>query len=333
MHFYYLILLSIYIPLINYGQNIIKISESVSSDSSFYHIARIMPNEYWIGGEFGIMKRIDTLGNMENINYPNLGYDILKIERVNDFVLIATSNGIIYKYCLNKKVFTTHYFVDLKGKCIYDFISLDNGTIMLCGGNSGIAKARKKIPRGFIASTSLELSNLNIEWKNCRMFPWSMLPTSDSTILAVAFNGFSSKTLLKSNGKWKSVGVIKGLIHQIIGKDSIIYYVGTKNIKYWKDGIWASSNDKNKQNISVNTGCIWSIKSLNNIFLGVTNSGEIIFFDPVTNRIIHKFKVAENLNIYELEIINKEKIIVVGHAKSVYIVDLSSLNTLIEKGE
>ena len=88
-----------------FGQSVNVVLRGSKSDSSFYHLAKIKNNEFWAGGKYGILRSIDTLGNVSGIPFPNEGHDILKIERVKNHVFILTSNSVVFKYDIEKDTF------------------------------------------------------------------------------------------------------------------------------------------------------------------------------------------------------------------------------------
>lgn len=304
-----------------FGQKIQLIHQGIESDSSFYHIAKISDNEFWIGGEYGILKRIDSTGNLTKIDFPNEGLDILKIERVQDYVFIITSDAIIYRYNLKKESFLKKEFPKFKNKCFYDMIALANGDLLVCGGASGIAKAKRKMPKGFIATIDQDLNEINVVWKNKRKFVWSLLQTEDQNVLAATFNGISTKILGSKDLKsWNKKVKIKGLIHEITDIKNEVWYCGSKNIRFRKHGIIGQAHKGESRNIIKDTGCLWSLKSVGGKIIAATQSGELLILenkDSDTERIT----IPKATTLYEIEKISNTKILVVGHGKSIFIVD------------
>ena len=88
-----------------YGQKIQILSQGYHTDSSFYSVQKINENEYWVAGENGILKKIDSLGNMSRLNLPVEKIDILKIIMTNNYVFLTTANSIIYRYDIDRGVF------------------------------------------------------------------------------------------------------------------------------------------------------------------------------------------------------------------------------------
>jgi hypothetical protein len=142
------------------AQSITTIFHGTSRDSSFYHIEKINNNEFWVGGEYGILISIDTLGNFKNISYPNEGNSILKIVKFHNSVFIAAEHGIFYCYCFTDKKWAKYQFNKLKNKTAYDFIIDGNGKIVFCGGNYIVGRGGKAFPKGFVAETDTSFSSI-----------------------------------------------------------------------------------------------------------------------------------------------------------------------------
>jgi hypothetical protein len=314
-----LLILALLLSLNSYSQKIQVVSEGLESDSSFYHVAKIADNEYWAGGEYGILKRIDSLGNVSLIDYPTEGKAILKIERVNNYVFVATDDAIIYRYDLTKKTFLKKIFPAFKNRCFYDFIPLKNGELLLCGGTSGISKGEKKIPHGFIAVVDQDLNDISVVWKCYRKFVWSLLELDNGQVMAATFNGFNTKILSSIDiQNWKKDTKVKGLVHELAIIDNEFLYSGTRSIKFNKNGILGL---KNKNNIQTNgTGCLWSMDILKGSFLTVTDNGKVLFIDK-KSLTTKQIDTPTPYAIYDIVKISESKILVVGHAKAMFIVD------------
>lgn len=302
------------------GQKIQMIHQGVDSDSSFYNVEKINDNEFWAGGEYGILKKIDTLGNISSINLPNEGIDILKIIKVKKYVFITTADAVIYRYDISKKTFIKREFPKFKNKCFYDIIKLKNGKLLLCGGSTGIAIAKKKIPNGFIATIDEDLNNIVVVWKKKMKFVWSLLESENGGVLAVTFNGLNTE-LIKSDDLilWKKRTRIKGLVHEITSIDDNLWYCGAKNIQYKKDGIIGSGDSERKR--LKNTGCLWSISEADSGIIAVTQSGELLRIDKVNNDIEY-IKTPKTSTLYGFKLISKYKILVVGRGNTLFIVDI-----------
>jgi len=302
-----------------FGQKIHVISQGIESDSSFYHIEKINENEFWAVGEYGIIKKIDSLGNMSSQSFPNEGLNILKIIKKENYIFIITDNALIYRYDILNKIFIKKTFPNFKNKCFYDIIALQNGKLMVCGGTSGISKGEKKIPNGFIAILDYDLEEITIVWRNYRKFVWSLLELENGNILASTFNGLNTRIIKTENYiDWKKDTKIKGLVHEIRFFDNNIWYVGARNIHFKENGIIGMTNQK--QLLLNKTGCLWSMELINGKIIGVTANCNLTIFDKNKNE-IEQIKNLSPYPFYDIEKISESKIIIVGHGKSIYIID------------
>ena len=293
----------------------------IESDSSFYHVKKISNNEFWAGGEYGILKKIDSLGNVSSLNFPNDGIDILKIERIHNYVFIITANAVIYRYDIEKKAFLKKEFPMFKNKCFYDLIELKNGKLLVCGGASGIAKGKRKIPKGFIATIDQDLKEINVVWKSNRKFVWSLSEFENQKILAATFNGLNTQIIKSENLKyWQKDIKIKGLVHEIALFDNQIWYCGTKNIHFKKNGIIGKATKGQKQKILYKTGCLWSLDIMDGKIITVTQNCELLQMNKKSNE-IEQIKIPKISTLYDIEKISESKILVVGHGKTAYIIN------------
>ena len=250
-----------------------------------------------------------------------MGLDILKIQRVENYIFIITSNAVIYRYDIEKKTFLKKEFPAFKNKCFYDLIQIKNGALLVCGGTSGIAKGEKKIPKGFIATIDLDLTEINIVWRSIRKFVWSLSELENHNILAVTFNGLNSRIIESENSnRWKKHINIKGLIHEIALFDNLLWYCGSKNIHFKEDGIIGQATKGQEQRIVNKTGCLWSLDTMNDKIITVSQSGELLRVDKTDNEIEY-IKTPKTFTIYDIEKISESKMLVVGHGKTAYIID------------
>tara|TARA_B110000483_G_scaffold230485_1_gene295741 strand:+ start:2134 stop:3099 length:966 start_codon:yes stop_codon:yes gene_type:complete len=301
------------------GQNVKMIHKGLESDSSFYHIEKVNDNEFWAGGEYGILKKIDTLGNVSSLNFPNEGIDILKIKKVKEYVFITTANAIIYRYDIKKKTFIIKTFPEFNGKCFYDLIELKNGELLLCGGTTEIAIAKKKIPNGFIAILDEDLNYIEVVWKNKMKFVWSLLASEHGGVSAVTFNGINTEIIKSEDLKsWEKDIKIKGLVHEITAIDNQLWYCGAKNIHFKRDGI--IGNRSNGQKKLKNTGCLWSLNTVGSKIIAATQSGELLRVDKMSNEIEY-IETQKTSTIYGFEIISEYKILVVGSGNTLFLMN------------
>jgi hypothetical protein len=290
-------------------------------DSSYYDIYKVAQNEIWLGGEYGILKRIVADNKIEVIKIPNNGANILKIIRDREYVYIAADKGTIYKYNLENKQCIRKEFAGFEKKCFYD-IAIDNvGNLLVCGGNSGIARGKKVIPQGFIVEIKADLMETpKIVWQNKRKFVWALIKDNSETINASIFNGKNSTIycLNKEGNNWSKKYKIKGLIHGLSEVNGEIYYAGSATINYRKAGIWGKINSVNEHHKLEGSGLICNIFSKQSDVYGFTQQGKLIQLN--TNELIcaSEFKYP----FYEAIVGVDDNIYLVGHGKLIYQVKL-----------
>lgn len=290
-------------------------------DSSYYDIYKVAENEIWLGGEYGILKRIIANNKIETIDIPNNGANILKIIRDGKYVYVAADKGTIYKYNLENKECIRKEYPEFKSKCFYDIALSEKGNLLVCGGNSRIARGKKAIPNGYIASIDSSLNfSPEIVWKNKKKFVWALIKDSSEKIFASIFNGLNSSiyTLEKENNKWNKTQKIKGLVHGLSDVNGKIYYAGSASIKYHKTGIWGEINNSPKHYRIKNCGLICNIVENKNELFGLTQQGKLIRLN--TNQVVCESQLK--YPFYEALQVNENTIYLVGHGKLVYQVKL-----------
>ncbi len=294
------------------------ISASNNSDSSLYDICKLNSNEFWICGEHGILKTIDSSGNIGTISYNNEGKSFYKMVKFADYIYIAADKGTIYKFnTLKHKVDKIYSFQKYKEHSFYDLILLNNGKLVACGGKSKIVKTHLAIPSGFILEIDTAFSGkTKALWKNKFNFVWSLTQDS-SNIYASTFNGKSSKILIKHNnkGNFKKEYKIKALIHKIIAYQDTIWLLGSKNIHFYNDGIIGNIyNDSVHLTTISGKGCIWSLIFDNNSKFAFANNGSILFNQSLN-------WICSDLNshraIYAATRLNNRSIVMIGNGKTI----------------
>jgi hypothetical protein len=301
-----------------YSQKLEFISSSNTSDSSFYDICKLTENEFWIGGEHGILKTIDSSANINSIIYNNQGNGIYKMLKAGNYLYIAADNGTLYKFNLNnrklEKVFTSNKY---KNRCFYDLILLKNGKLLVCGGKSEILKAKLTLPLGFVLEVDTSFNGkTQILWKSKFNFVWS-LAQNDEKIYASVFNGKYSKILIaeKPREKFKKKYKIKALVHKIILQQDTLWLLGSENIHFRDDGIIGKLyNDSVNITTISGKGCVWSMLFLDDLKLAFTNNGTILY-KKSGNWI--PYNLNPQRTIYATKQISKNSILMVGNGKTV----------------
>ena len=98
---------------------LIHLEPASSHDSSYYDIRKMNDGSIWLGGEYGILKKINK-GNVSSIPYPNNGSHILKIIENENVIYMACDKGTIYR--LNKETgdAKVKVYKRFRKKCFYD---------------------------------------------------------------------------------------------------------------------------------------------------------------------------------------------------------------------
>lgn len=303
------------------GQQFKILSTGDYSDSSFYHIEKIDVNEFWICGEFGILKKLDTLGNLSTIPFQSNGEHLLKIIGWKDFVFLSGDNGGLYRYNRKDKTWLIKKPKHFENRCFYDFTITEEGEMILCGGTRAIAKGRKKIPNGFIAVCDTGFQNIKKVWSHYRKFCFSVSNQFEGNYQALVYNGLSSRIMESSNGKkWKKKNKIKGLVHDVIAFENSLVICGAKNIHYKEDGMIAVVYPQKSTQIIPASGCIWRLEKFRNQLLGISRSGEMAVFNPLNEK-WKSIPLPQAFSIYDAEVFSNQKLILVGHGKKIFMAD------------
>ena len=316
--FFAILLLNISPFLFGQINTTINISNK-NNDSSFYSICQINNNEFWIGGENGILFRCDSNANISRSNLNTEGCTILKMVKQDPFVFMITDSQVIFRYHLPSSKLEKFTMSGFRKKCFYDIALLPDGKIILCGGNKQVARVKKCIPYGFIAETDTSLNQLKITWKNARKFVWS-LAYERNTIYASTFNGINSRVIQKNiNGKWERKTKFKGIAYRIYSDDNRISAMGSENMKFRKNGI---IYEKANTQVIQSSGCIWNRKCDDQKTYFVSNNGDLIRQDKAQNT-IEKTSISKGISFYDLEKIASNKWMIVGHGKTILFRDLN----------
>ena len=297
------------------------------SDSSFYDIARIDQNRFWAGGENGILKEINQEGIVTDIPLPYRDINILKIVRSGDYVFLAADKGTIIRYDLNTgKVIRSNFSKKFQKKCFYDMLALEDGTLIVAGGNQKIAKAGKSIPHGFIARLDPQLAfDPEISWEHPLFFAWSILePQNDLSgeYFAVVYNGIHSTLLSSANEgqSWQKKQNIKGLVHDISWRDDRIWLAGSKNFFFHKNG-WIRDMT-GEEVFFVQEGCIWSMLTVGEATYALAYNGALISLDMANQTYGSKDRPSQT-PLYEAVAIDGERALIAGHGRQLYLLDTS----------
>jgi len=274
--------------------------------------------DIWLGGEFGVLKRMRKDGSIQSIAFPNNGSNILKFFRIGHFLYIAADHGTIYKFNLLTEHFSKTEFPNFKNRCFYDLTYNNAGKLIVCGGSSGIGRGKMRIPMGFVASIDTSLSQEpDVIWRNSRKFVWALSPEGDQGFAAAIFNGTRSTIYHFSDANKDSIskGIkVKGLIHALSSIDGRLVYSGCKSIQYHKNGIWGFEDDRSSYRKIDKAGIICNVIKLNDKLYGFTQQGSLLELSYVSNAII--YQAPNSSAFYEALAMNKQTLLLAGHGKS-----------------
>lgn len=307
-----------------HAQKVDALYQGSDIDSSYYDIYQVAENDIWIGGEYGVLKRLKQDGSLSNISIPNNGSNILKFLRLGDFVYISADHGTIYKYNLKDSTCTKTEFPAFRHRCFYD-LSYDNqGHLVVCGGSSGIGRGKKRIPNGFIATIDTSLAQQpQVIWKNTRKFVWALANEGESGFAAAVFNGVST-TIYHHNPNQSADLVkgrkVKGLIHALKSIDGQMAYSGCRSIRYHRSGIWGFENNPNSHTVVKNAGIICNLVQIKGRIYGFSQQG--ILYALNGNEAEEMLQASNASAFYEALLVGSETLYIAGHGKSLIKVTL-----------
>lgn len=310
--------------LFSQAQEISTIQPGGYSDSSYYDIARIDVNEFWVGGENGILTCLDTLGNISHLNLPLKGRDILKIVPAGNYVYVATDQGTIFRYNRPKdKWIYSDYSDQGFGKLtFYDMVLTKNGTVVVSGGHNKIAQGKVSLPRGFVATIDEELLGTpSIVWKHALMFGFTLeYDEKEDEVFFAAFNGINSQLFssVDEAHSFQREGTIPGLVHHLELHEGEMWYSGAKNFRYSRVGIAGKVGEKPFE--MAGEGCIWSLMPLGDEMFCLAFNGAVVGTTEEFDA--YSFKVRPSMtSLYESAAISSTKAFIVGHGRTILLIE------------
>jgi len=307
------------------GQAVQQLQQATDSDSSYYDIYRLSSGDVWVAGEYGVLKSINKKGEVSEINYPNNGSNLLKLLQLGDFVFMAADNGTIYRYHLPTQNWIVKEFRTFSNRCFYDICEGSPGTIVVCGGSSGVAVGKRLIPNGFIAYIDTSFSSEPvISWKNTRKFVWALLKQENGKILASVFNGISTHLYEASDSTFDfaSLKKIPGLIHGLTEMNGKVYYSGCRSVNSNTTGIWGILGEGNATNSIPNSGFIYNLVMQNDKLYGFSQKGFLYQLEP--GKAVPLFKTDQGFAFYEALPVDQNALLLAGHGKSLIRLDLGN---------
>jgi WD40 repeat protein len=317
-------LLLLVAPLLSVAQQIESIYAGLDTDSSYYDIYQVAENDVWIGGEYGVIKRLRSDGTLEAIDIPNNGANILKFLQLGNYIYISADRGTIYKYNLKTSTCTRTEFKGFERRCFYDLAYDNNGNLVVCGGSSGIGKGKKRIPNGFIATIDTSLTEEPvIVWKNALKFVWSLAAHPDGGMAAAVFNGYRSQIYHADleQLEWNARTKVRGLIHALQVIDGKLAYSGCRSIQYHKTGIWGFEQDAASYTQIKGAGIICNLLQMSNGIYGFSSQGLVYQLD--SNESCPVYQTGDGFALYEALPQSDDCILLVGHGKSALKLQLS----------
>lgn len=294
------------------------------SDSSYYDIARIDANEFWAGGENGILTCLDTLGNISHLNLPLRNRDILKIVPAGNYVYVATDQGTIFRYnrVRDKWIYSDYSDQGFGKLTFYDMVLTKNGTVVVSGGHNKIAQGKVSVPRGFVATIDEELlGNPVIVWSHALMFAFTLeYNETDDEVFFAAFNGVNSQLFSSIDGvrTFQRRNTIPGLIHHLQLHNGEMWYSGAKSFRYSRVGIAGKVGEKPLE--MVGEGCVWSLMPLGNQMYCLAFNGAIVA--PTADFEAYSFKVRPSMtSLYEAASISDTKVFIIGHGRTIMLIE------------
>lgn len=319
-----MILLTLGVSACAYAQVIHSIQSGDHPDSSYYDIARIDENEFWVGGENGILTCLDSLGNVSHMQLPVRGRDILKIVPSGQYVYLAADQGTIFRY---NRLRDTWIYTDFSdqgfGKLtFYDLVVMKSGRLVLSGGHNRIAQGQVAIPRGFVATLDEELLGApQIVWRHALMFPFALeYDEAEDEVFVAAFNGINSQLFSSVDGAetFQRRNTIPGLVHDLLWHQNEMWYSGAKGVRYTKTGLAGKVDDKPIE--MEGEGCIWSLLPMGDQMYSLAYNGAIVAANEEFDS--YDFKIRPSTtSLYEAAAISATKAYIIGHGRTILMIE------------
>ncbi|WP_435357266.1 WD40/YVTN/BNR-like repeat-containing protein [Emticicia sp. SJ17W-69] len=289
------------------------------SDSSYYDIVPV-GDKFWIGGKYGTLKLIDSVGSLSNISYPSENVDIYKIDHLDEQTLILGGDkGVIYKHNLISKTWETIKIKGYEKACFYNLTVVNDSTAFICGGKSSIAHSEKTVPFGFILKTV----DRGLTWKRVYHNAFKM-------VWCVKYNPFNKKVYALmytpnrthlysfSQEKWQK--------EQKLG-NSIFHEIQFENEKdFVTMGGWMGKNGRihhNNQKLTIpKSGLIWGRVSNGQYDIYSACDGKIVLGDKSGNYKVFGEKLNKAFNIYETVFTSPTTAIAIGSARTILLIKI-----------
>lgn len=313
------------IVTIIHAQNYRMLSNSYHQDSSIYAVTQIRESAFWMGGENGYIKEVNSQGDISDLNFSLQGMDVYRMIADEKAVYIVGSGPSLCIY--NKESQTLKKFTfnkELKKRCFYDIILLPDNKIMLCGGNQAIAHAGKVIPIGFIAvcDRSNPEDSFKVLLKRKLKFTFTLESNPQThELFASTFNGLHSSIFRSIDGgeNWVKVYRVKGIIHDLqFDNEGKLWFAGTPNLNYQNNGMFGYIKDDEIHKITTNSGCLWKLCEIDETFYAASLNGSLMKISK--NDMTYTVeKTSMQGALYTMANFANNSLIICGHGKSVCI--------------
>lgn len=303
------------------SQSFQLIHKGKSRQSSLYDICKVSDNEYWIGGKAGTLLIMDSIGNRTEIKMTETTGHILRILSNEDYVFLSTSEGFIYRYDRANQTFSLYDLFSKRNLCIYDMIMMKGNTLLIAGGAKKIASGHPAYPRGFIYL--LDINNdpvMKTVWSNPNAFVFT-LARHQNEIVASAFQipAFRSALIYSSDEglSWQKRSSVKGMISAFASVGDELYYSGSPNIHYYKNGMYGSVTNPDFRVESKGSGCFHNIITDDDRLYLSNYKGGIESLN-LYDKSIEKLYLRNSNPLYRMIEMQKNKICIVGHGYTIY---------------
>ncbi len=297
-----------------FAQNTLFIQAPASPDSSFYDIIKVQKNEYWICGEHGILKSVDSLGIITDIHgFPGKDNNLLKMLKLSDRILISGDKGYIYTFFFSSKKWKTLHIPSLKRRSIYSLLSLGDSIIYACGGNMPIAKGKRAIPRGFVYISTDQGESWRQVINKWNRFFWDMAYNPEQhNVAALGYSPLGSRIFeIKNDDFQKSAMHTKLLLHDIeYAPEQGLLACGGQYKKSGGKGKIYWFNQKKTIDFE-SGGFIWSLIFDQQLKLLTAGPGTIHFTTPGSKQWQSK-QILSPGNFYQSVKISDRKVFIIG---------------------
>lgn len=299
-----------------FSQQFRALEQSHTADSSYYDIQRLANGEIWMGGEYGILKRLQGQ-QLQTLSYPAPGSNILKIAESGPFVFVAGDEGHVYRYDTRSGQWKGQQYSAFRDLCFYDMALDASGNLVLCGGTSGIGKGKMRIPRGFVVRIDSSLNHApELVWENTRKFAWALCNDGDGRLAVSIFNGLNTQIYrLDAQGELVPGERVKGLVHSLYLENNRLLYAGCPTLFYKKHGLWGYTDDRTSRREIPNSGFITALVMHNGQRLALSQKGMVLRLRDEGHDVVWR---GEQGAVYE-GISDGNRLFIAGHGKSLLV--------------